>query len=247
VTALWDKGAGASGWSRARARATRGREPSTARARRGAGTSASPPWRPATPRLGAARGPRAPVGRPWRVVAHGRTLRASYREERFAFTRVLDLHGQTLSVAYELEGEGDLPWMWSQHCLLAARPGETDRPGGLEGVRTEREALGWPATRGATCPWWAPERRLRPQGLRRRPRARPAALEGAEGGIAFAWDAGQIGSLGLWLDWGGWPEDPALGAPSTRSPWSPPPRPSTTSRAPRRPGRRGRCGPPPGA
>jgi hypothetical protein len=150
-------------------------------------------------------------GRPWRVMAHGQTLRASCREERFAFIRVLDLHGPTLSVAYELEGEGGLPRMWSRHGLLAARPGGRIVLEGVEGVRTERGPRGWPDHEGRDLSVvGAPEDGFALKAYADARGPVRAAPEGAEGGIAFAWDGGQIGALGLWLDW---PADPALGAP----------------------------------
>jgi hypothetical protein len=215
VTALWDKRAGRE-WLVTGPREGDRSEAATYGAREARGwDECFPTVAPCEhPRWGRLRDHGLLWGRPWRVVAHGPTLRASYREERFAFTRVLDVHGPTLTVAYELEGEGDLPWMWSQHCLLAARPGERLALEGFCGFRTEGRPLDWPALDGRDLSVvGAPEDGFALKAYADARGAARAVLEGAEGGIAFAWDAGQVGALGLWLDWGGWPADPALGAP----------------------------------
>ena len=152
-------------------------------------------------------------GRPWKVTAHGQTLRATYREERFAFTRTLDLHGATLTASYEVENlTGDwLPYVWSQHCLLAARPGERIDLDGLPDFTTASGPASWPVHAGRD---WSivgakedgvaaklyamvfPDRDV--------VNSASAALVGDDGSIRFTWD--DVPALGLWLDWGGWPE-----------------------------------------
>ena len=158
-------------------------------------------------------------GRPWRVAAHGATLRATCRGEGWSFSRTLDLHGATLAVLYEVECEADRPWMWSQHCLLAARPGERIVLEGFEDFTAGGEVLGWPVSErearardlsvvGAPEEGWALKAYARARGGPVR-----AEVRGEEGGIALEWDGASLPALGLWLDWGGWPADPALGPP----------------------------------
>jgi hypothetical protein len=136
-------------------------------------------------------------------------LCASYRDPRFIFSRVLDLHGATLYAGYEIENTGDtpLPWMWSQHCLLAARPGERIALDGFWDVRTGGKLLAWPqgGARDLSLVGEASDRFALKVYARAIGRVR-AALESDLGGLAFEWEEDQIPALGLWLDWGGWPE-----------------------------------------
>lgn len=156
-------------------------------------------------------------GRPWRVQAHGATARTTLEDERFAFSRTLDLRGGTLHALYELESRSDapLPWIWSQHCLLAARPGERIEVEGAWGWTNGTHEASWPLGEDGRDlsrvekpeAGWARKLYARVAG-----RARLAAT-GEEGGLAFEWDEASAPALGLWLCWGGWPTDPALGAP----------------------------------
>lgn len=157
-------------------------------------------------------------GRPWKVTAHGQTLRATYEEERFAFTRTLDLHGGTLTASYEVENlTGDwLPYVWSQHCLLAARPGERIVLANLSDFTLRGRRVRWPRvggrdrsvvgdmTDGCAAKAYAMD-------FTRTPWAASASLVAEDAAIRFSWQ--DVPSFGLWFDWGGWPSDPALGAP----------------------------------
>lgn len=131
-------------------------------------------------------------GRPCAVAAHGTTARATFQGEGFSFRRMLNLHGASLDVIHEVENTGTAPWpsMWSQHALLAARLGETVTLHGFEGFTAGEAAQGSALKAYATA-----------KGHVR------AMVERAEGGIVFEWDGSQVPALGLWLDWGRWPEE----------------------------------------
>jgi hypothetical protein len=149
-------------------------------------------------------------GRPWAVVQHGGTAHCIFRDTRFAFRRTLDLHGATLHLLYELENrtEDALPWMWSQHALLAALPGERIRLDGVQEMTVGGEAVRWPEHgRRDLSVVGGPSEGVATKLYARAAGAVRVSVEGDAGGIAFAWDGSQVPALGLWLDWGGWPED----------------------------------------
>jgi hypothetical protein len=143
-------------------------------------------------------------------MSHGSVAQAIYRDPRFDFGRVLDLQGATLHATYELENTSGapLPWMWSQHCLLAARPGERIVLEGLTGFSAGGGSSDWPiqGERDLSCVGDISDGFALKVYATGAGRIR-ATLQGGEGGLAFEWDGAQLPALGLWLDWGGWPED----------------------------------------
>jgi galactose mutarotase-like enzyme len=149
-------------------------------------------------------------GRPWAVLQHGATAYCNDREERLTFRRTLDLHGATLHALHEVESHAEepLPWMWAQHALLAARPGERIRLEGVGDITAGGRSVSWPHHDGRDLSVvGTPEHRVPSKLYARAAGAVRAMLEGPKGGIAFAWDNPGIRAMGLWLDWGGWPED----------------------------------------
>lgn len=144
-------------------------------------------------------------GRPWKVAAHGARAKATYAEERFRFTRVLELHGGALLASYEWENLSGrpLPWMWAQHCLLAARPGDRLALEGLEGLRDEAGPVGWPVHRGRDLSAAeGPEAGFMLKAYADAPGAARAELRGEGGGLALSWEG--VPAFGLWISWGGW-------------------------------------------
>lgn len=127
-------------------------------------------------------------GRPWRTEGDALV----YEDETVRFARRLTAEGARLHADYEVSGREGTPWMWSQHVLLALRPGETfafsgvDHPSvppvqGVEaGVAEKTYAV-------ATGP------------------AR-AAVGGPDGAIVVSWDGAEMPAFGLWRAYGGWPE-----------------------------------------
>ena len=123
-------------------------------------------------------------GRSWE--ANGDAL--TYETPCFRFTRRLTAEGDRLHADYEVEC--DQPWMWSQHALLALRPGEHLT---FEGVRPGDVGPVEEATGLA-------DKRYAPATGRVRTAAR-----GLADGITLEWDAAEIPVLGLWRSYGGWP------------------------------------------
>ena len=132
-------------------------------------------------------------GRPWQDDGRGA---AWFETEGYRFARTLVPEGAAVHCRYELANTGAAPmlWMWSQHCLLDARPGERlvlEGVGAFDAADVPRAV----ARDGTVLKTYAPVHGQVSVGL-----------TGPEGGIRFEWDAEETGFLGLWLDFGGWPE-----------------------------------------
>lgn len=66
-------------------------------------------------------------GRQWEVIqASPQRVETRYSARSFDFTRVLTLDGATITADYcaTNKGQDELPFLWSQHCLLATTPGD---------------------------------------------------------------------------------------------------------------------------
>lgn len=162
-------------------------------------------------------------GRPWAVERDGAALHARVRGPGFRFERRLTLEEATVVARYRVDATGDhaLPYLWSQHCLLAARPGERIRlngtagPARLTGGSALQEAIPASAFTWPDLP--SPRRDLSLVGAADEGLAlkaylglagqASAELSGPSGGIRFSVDAATVPALGLWLDYGGWPEE----------------------------------------
>lgn len=142
-------------------------------------------------------------GRPWTCEATPDAILATYSEPRFRFERRLSLSGPRVVADYTVTSTAPraLPFLWSQHCLLDCRPGErfvadgigewTDRHGG-------RAVPGpvLPETSGLVDKYVAPVHG-----------GASVALAGPTGEIRFTWDGTALPFVGLWVNYGGWPED----------------------------------------
>ena len=134
------------------------------------------------------------------------------------FRRAITLEGAAVACEYELETGGDqaLPILWSMHALLALEPGSriVVEPGGEARV-THHE--GFPFAPGLET-WRGPAARqplivVRGVGARYAAklyldarsltRVAARATDGSE--LRFAWDLAFAPTLGIWLDYGGWP------------------------------------------
>jgi hypothetical protein len=153
-------------------------------------------------------------GRPWSVRADGSTAETTCEDDRFAFTRTLELHGPRLEARYVLEARADIDWMWSQHGLLAAQPGERIRLDGFDRFTAWGEPFDWPHREGRDLSLVeGPDAAFALKAYARCEGPARAEVLGEEGGLALSWDGADLPALGLWMSWGGWPADPALGAP----------------------------------
>ena len=150
-------------------------------------------------------------GRPWKVTSDPSAERCTtvYADQRFMFERCLLLEGAVLTAHYAVTSYGEVrtPYMWSQHALLATTPQDRLMLDGIVSMVSGVTHFAWPnhparqlsgigaANEGfalksyATTPWGA-----------------SAAVIGPQGGISFSWSS-QVPAFGLWLDYGGWPEE----------------------------------------
>lgn len=185
--------------------------------------------------------------RPWDVVREGEALvcRIEGIGHPYAFTRRVALEGEVLRLDYELENLGStaFPHLWSAHPLLQATPGmRILLPEGVDEVFVNGASHPELGTFGDRRPWpeVAPGLDLsqvapRETGLAVKlfvpniPEGRCALWDPETGHtLACSWDVAEIPHLGLWLCYGGWPDDsrpghltvalePCTGAPDALS------------------------------
>ncbi len=138
------------------------------------------------------------------------------------FTRWLTLHGNAITLRYCVENQGNrpLPWMWSQHCLLATRPGDRLFLKGVDGALQVSAATGRDSDTKSTFHWPAfdeqhpdlddPDGHHSPWACK----AYGAVEESCKAGmyseresISFHWEKSQMPYVGVWLNHGAWPPD----------------------------------------
>ncbi len=153
-------------------------------------------------------------GRPWRMVAAGpQFLQACYTGEGIRFDRRLELSGDALTASYAVASTraAPVPYMWSQHCVL--RVAVTDRItlSGQGRMVGDGKGFDWPDYPARDLSRVGPEDEgfvLKSYALTRS--SAFAQVSGPKGGLRFDWDGAKVPALGLWLDYGGWPEEAPL-------------------------------------
>ncbi|MEM7444794.1 MAG: hypothetical protein AAF414_15840 [Pseudomonadota bacterium] len=162
-------------------------------------------------------------GRPWLFESQDNSITTIFRHESFSFTRRLSLDGPRLTSDYVLENTADTPfsYLWSVHPLFDLSPGETITLGGVDEVSstyvslddylTGPGPLAWPSATigGQTIDLdkvHPSSRRLAAKLYLDNPDLDRVTLNGANGTLALTWKRDQIAALGLWLDYGGWPD-----------------------------------------
>ncbi|MGL4239097.1 hypothetical protein [Tabrizicola sp.] len=149
-------------------------------------------------------------GRPWTVTRGADACTAVYVDPRFIFTRSLQLEGTSVIARYQVTNSSPdpLPYLWSQHALLATTPSDRIAVHGVADIWADGHPVDWPhhpirdlSSIGATDEGFA----LKLYGQAQH--AASAAILGPEGGIRFDWSGAEIPAFGLWLDYGGWPAD----------------------------------------
>ncbi len=146
-------------------------------------------------------------GREWIVDrAQADCIETRFETPLFRFTRRLTAHDATVTAAYSVTNLGPttLPYLWSQHCLLATTPGDHIVLQGQGRMLAGDRHFDWPHS---------PDRELGQIGpisegfalksYAETPGAASAAIVGAQGGLRLDWD--DVPALGLWLCYGGWP------------------------------------------
>ncbi len=153
-------------------------------------------------------------GRAWQVVDSGpQTLTTVFDGAGIRFTRQLSLERAALTACYSVTSsrDFDVPYMWSQHCVLRVAPTDRITLSGHGRMFADSQVFDWPdhPARDLT--------RIGPTGeglvLKAYTCTAGAAwaqVAGPEGGLRFDWHGGEVPALGLWLDYDGWPEEAPL-------------------------------------
>ena len=148
-------------------------------------------------------------------------LTLEYETEEFRFMRTLRLRGATLRADYQVDNltARPMPYLWALHGLLAVRAGERIvLPGinqltapyvSLNGAFTDVPLINWPNT-SAALGFDLDTVQPASAGFAAKlyataPRQARALVGGAGGWLELAWSGDQIGHLGLWFTYGGWP------------------------------------------
>ncbi len=147
-------------------------------------------------------------GRPWVCEASPNSVTATYAGDRFAFTRQLSLRDDTVTARYRVANTGASPfgYLYSQHMLLNLPPGEEIAFAGVGPLHRSPD--------GTEVAW--PDRDLHPvraqdAGMAAKLYAElvgPATVTvGGQGGaLRLQWGPSDAPAMGLWLDYGGWPD-----------------------------------------
>lgn len=164
--------------------------------------------------------------RPWQVERQGESLLARIEGQAwpYTFSRRVSLEGDTLCLDYTLDNRADrsFPNLWSAHPLLKVNPGMKLQLSGSPSTAF-LNAPADPAfgSHGETRPW--PEllpgvdfSTVQPRDFGRAAKVFfPEVQEGTCGildpqsgeALTFTWNPAELPHLGLWLCYGGWPED----------------------------------------
>lgn len=147
-------------------------------------------------------------GRPWTVAHADDACTATHAAARYTFVRSLCLQGAGIVADYHLTNHGPevLPYLWSQHLLLATTPADRIALQGVTDIRAGGQRVDWPqyGSRDLTRVG-APDDGFALKLYGQAQHAASAAITGPDGGILFDWSGADIPAFGLWLDYGGWP------------------------------------------
>ncbi|MCR9138448.1 MAG: hypothetical protein NXI27_20775 [Alphaproteobacteria bacterium] len=160
-------------------------------------------------------------GRPWHCDIENNAIRSRYDGSGWRFVRDIELTGNRIETRYAVTNTGNvtLPYLWSQHCLLATGPGDridfqgigpmTVTGGGSSDGPVGTGQFDWPelssimpdlrSVRDASAGFWIKAYAPIDTDV-------SATVGSDEGSISVSWKQADIPYLGLWLDYGGWPQ-----------------------------------------
>lgn len=162
-------------------------------------------------------------GRAWVVDAQSpQDLATSYTTPEYKFSRRLSLISAVLNVDYRLENKtySRMPYLWALHALLAPMPGETIVLPGVklltstyincQGKLWNQSALDWPGTK-PTLGFQLSDVQSEFAGFAGKFYTEEcmgsASIGRDQRWLVINWGA-PIVALGLWANYGGWPEPP---------------------------------------
>ena len=160
-------------------------------------------------------------GRPWHAHADDCAITAWRETDRFRFCRRIELHDQILDVSYLVTNldRRKFSYLWSQHCLLAVSAADRIQLNGVsdmnlydgvfDGRKLSRQSICWPDLPDPCLN--LSEVKMADSGLALKIHARAgnqvsAMVSNGRSAIEFSWSGSDAPALGLWLDYGGWPE-----------------------------------------
>jgi galactose mutarotase-like enzyme len=163
-------------------------------------------------------------GRPWSVDEASRTVLAtSFAGDLFRFSRTLSVDGPTLTAAYRLDNRAadDMPYLWALHGLLAVTPADRIVLPAVDSATAtylqsgshvlDANSVSWPETNGV-LPFpldavQGPATGFAGKLYAEVPASASAAIGHDGQWLRIGWDA-SITTLGIWLNYGGWPAGP---------------------------------------
>lgn len=161
--------------------------------------------------------------RPVEVAATSESATLVGQAGTLRFQRMIVLDGDRLTLTYRVLNEGAvaMPYLWSQHLLIAPEDGDRLELPGIDSLDAAFLSHGGRVLPAGPVTFPDPKR----DGLPMLDRAHPLATDfaakffapvsgtaearvvGRSGTFILRWDAQEVGYLGLWLDYGGWPAD----------------------------------------
>jgi len=153
-------------------------------------------------------------GRPWMVTDAGpQHLAGRFESAGICFDRRLALSGTQLTASYSLSSAraAPVPYMWSQHCVLRVTASDRITLSGQEKMVAGELRFDWPDHPARDLARVGPQDEgfvLKSYTLT--PSTAWAQIKGPQGGLRFDWHGVEVSALGLWLDYGGWPEEAPL-------------------------------------
>lgn len=161
--------------------------------------------------------------RPLEVAATSLSATLTGRVGILRFQRVMVLDGDQLTLIYQVRNEGAvaMPYLWSQHLLIAPEDGDRLDLPGIASLDAAFLSHGGRVLPAGPVAFPAPERDDLPVLDRAHPLSTDFAAKffapvtagaearvvGRSGTFTLRWNAQEVGYLGLWLDYGGWPAD----------------------------------------
>jgi len=153
-------------------------------------------------------------GRPWTVLGQGPDhLHAGFQADGLTFTRRIKLAGAEITATYSVSSTRNaaMPYLWSQHCVLAVQQGDRLALQGQGQMTAEGVGFDWPnhPTRDLALVGAADEGFVL-KSYAMTPAQAAAQISGPPGGLRFDWAGPEVPALGVWLDYGGWPKEGPL-------------------------------------
>ncbi len=146
-------------------------------------------------------------GRSWDVLQQGPDRATTrYAAGEVVFARTLRLAGATLTAEYSVTnlGVAAMPYLWSQHCLLATSTDDRIAIAGQGPMTAGGHPFDWPRHEGRDLTRIdSVDAKFALKSYAMTPGRGSAEIVNPKGGIRFEWD--DVPAFGLWQCYGGWP------------------------------------------